>query len=317
MKKFNLSCFLLIIGFTVSAQRQNLYFLKNNGQQVKIRDSADYLRIVKEPEQGSNLYVVNEHYLNGSTKSIGYSSKIDPPLYEGEYVSYYQNGKKSMVANYKNGKQVDIASQYYPNGNLYTTVVYSSAPDGKTLRYIKDVKDSIGKDLVIDGNGECVFYDGEFKSITERGSIKNGQYDGLWIGGSSTDKSTYKETYSDGKFVSGESIDQDGTVYQYTTMFIAPEFKGGMPQFYNYLKRTIRYPQECYREGIQGKVILSFTVMRDGSVEDLKVMNNVHPALAREAVRVVKASPAWVPASVKGRPANVRYNVPVSFTINK
>lgn len=277
-----------------------------------MRDSADYLRIVKEPEQGSNLYAVNEHYLDGTSKSMGYSSKIDPPVYEGQYISYYKNGKKKMVASYKKGKLIDTAYSYYPNGKLYTIIGYSA-----TAKYIKSVKDSTGKDLVVDGNGEFGSYDSEFTRVAERGKIKNGLYDGEWIGEAGKSSAAYKEIYVDGKLISGESRDKDGTVYQYTKSIVEPQFKKGMDAFYTYLIKTIRYPEQCYRSGIQGKVLLSFTVMKDGSIESIRVMNEVHPALAAEAVRVVKASPLWEPGSLRGKPANVVYNVPVSFTLRR
>lgn len=315
-KRFLISFFLLINGVAI-AQRQNLYFLKNNGQYVKLRDSADYLRIVKEPEGGSALYVVNEHFLDGTNKSMGYSSKIDPPVYEGQYISYYKNGKKRMMGSFNKGKLRDTVFNYYPNGNLYTITAYSYTADGKPLKYFKSVKDSTGRDLVTDGNGECVFYDDEFKSISERGKIKNGLYDGEWLGEASRAGAKYKEIYVDGHMVSGESIDRDGTVYTYTKARVEPQFKNGMNAFYTYLKKTIRYPEQCYKNGIQGKVLLKFMVMKDGSIEKISVMNEVHPALAQEAVRVIKASPLWEPGSLRGKPANVVYNVPVSFTLRR
>lgn len=308
---------LLVFSLGAIAQRQNLYFLKNNGNYVKLRDSADYLRIVKEPEEGSELYVVNEHFLDGTPKSIGYSSRIDPPLYEGQYISYYKNGKKKMMGNYIKGKLIDTVYHYYPNGKLYTVTGYDGKGDLKGPTYIKAVKDSTGKDLVVDGNGDCVFYDSGFKYVTERGKIKNGLYDGEWIGEATRNSAKYKEVYVEGKMVSGESVDGDGTVYSYTKSRVEPQFKNGMNAFYTYLKKTIRYPEQCYKNGIQGKVLLTFTVMKDGSLENIRVMNDVHPALALEAVRIIKASPAWEPGILRGKPANVAYNVPISFTLSR
>jgi TonB family protein len=306
----------LLICFGVSAQRQNLYFFKKNGQQVKLRDSADYLRIVQEPEPGSALYVVNEHYLDGTTKSTGLSSKVNPPVYEGQYISYYRNGKKKMVANYDKGKLADTAYQYYPNGNLYTVIAYAIAPDGKTSSYIKCVKDSTGKDLVTDGSGQCGFYDSDFKRITESGSIRNGLYEGVWNGGAGNDGSTYKETYVAGTMVSGERTERDGSTYTYTKSYIQPQFKGGMDKFYTFLSKTLRYPAECQRKKIEGRVMLSFTVTKDGSLTNIKVLSTPDPLLAAEAVRVANASPLWEPGIQRGKAVNVLYNIPVVFSLH-
>ncbi len=305
----------LFLSTSVFAQRQNLYFLKENGQYVKLRDSADYLRIVKEPEQGSDLYIINEHYLDGTKKALGYSSKIDPPVYEGAYISYYKNGKKRMIGTYKKGKLIDTAFNYYPNGNLYTVIGHTPAEkERKALKYIKSVKDSTGKDLVVDGNGQYVVYDAGFKRIIERGGVKNGQYDGEWIGGD-TNKPTYKETYANGELISGESFDKDGTVYKYTKAIVPPDFKGGIDKFYTYLKRTIKYPPECQKTRTQGKVMLKFVVKKDGSISQIKVTNLVHHALATEAVRVLMDSPQWEPGVIRGKKSDVSFNVPVSFSL--
>lgn len=316
MNKLRFLCLFILVSSTAFAQRQNLYFLKNTGERVKMVDSADYLRIVKEPEESSNLYVVNEYYRDGTIKTLGYSSKIDPPVYEGQYVSYYKNGKKSMVAQYKKGKLIDTSFHYYPNGKLYTVVGNSTTSDGKLLKYIKSVIDSTGNDLVVDGEGECVFYDSKFKAIAERGRIKNGKYDGEWVGGSSANEPSYKEMYKDGELLSGESYDKEGNTYQYTKVSILPQFKGGVNNFYNYLKRTIRYPADAQRNRIQGVVKLKFTITKDGSVQNIKVMNEIHPSLETEALRVIKNSPKWEPGIRRGKVVDAVYNVPVSFKLN-
>src|ERR1700712_1289985 len=97
------------------AQRQNVYFLKNNGKYVAVRDSADYVRVVREPDSASVLYKVFEFYLNGKPKLIGHSEKIDPPKYEGQCLSYYASGVKKSITNYKDGLKVGSEYEFYPN----------------------------------------------------------------------------------------------------------------------------------------------------------------------------------------------------------
>lgn len=303
-----------LICLGVSAQTQHSYFFKNNGQQVKLRDSADWLRIVKEPEAGSELYAVNEHYLDGTVKSTGLSSRIDPLTYEGQYISYYRSGKKKMVANYKKGRFVDVY-HYYPNGNLYTITDYATTPDGQRSRYIKSVKDSTGKDLVIDGTGRCGFYDSEFKQITETGNIKNGLYEGVWAGQEDKNGTTYEETYVSGKMISGESTDKEGRMYTYTKSYIEPQFKGGMEGYNAFFKKTLKYPSRCRRAEIEGIVMLTFMVMKDGSVTNIKVLKTPDPLLAIEAVRVAKAFPLWEPGIHRGRAIDVACNLPVQFLL--
>lgn len=305
-----------LICLGANAQRQYLYHFKKDGQFVKLRDSADYLRIVKEPEAGSELYAVNEQYLDGTPKSTGLSSKIDPPTYEGQYISYYRNGKKKMVASYKKGRLVDTAYHYYPNGNLYTITGYAATPDGNTSRYIKCVKDSTGKDLVIDGLGQCGFYDSEFKQITESGSIRNGLYEGMWTGREDKYGSTYKETYVQGKMISGESTDKGGSTYTYTKSYIEPQFEDGMEGLYAFLRKKLKYPKKCRHDEIEGRVMLAFTVMKEGTVANIEVLKTPDPLLAVEAVRVVKAFPLWKPGILRGKAVNVVFKLPVEFKLS-
>lgn len=315
-KGYLLFLFSLLICLGANAQRQYLYHFKKDGQFVKLRDSADYLRIVKEPEAGSELYAVNEQYLDGTPKSTGLSSKIDPPTYEGQYISYYRNGKKKMVANYEKGKLVDTAYHYYPNGNLYTITGYAATPGGNTSSYIKCVKDSTGKDLVIDGLGQCGFYDSEFKQITESGSIRNGLYEGVWTGREDKYGLTYKETYLEGKIISGESTDKDGSTYTYTESYIEPQFKGGLEGLHAFLTKKVKYPKKCRQEEIQGMVRLAFTVTKDGTIANIKVLKTPDPLLTVEAVRVVNASPLWKPGIRRGKTIDVLYNLPFEFKLS-
>lgn len=313
-KIFALFFSFLAIGLNVHAQKQNLYFLKNNGQYVKIRDSADYLRIVQEPDPGSVLYIVNEHYLDGSTKSKGFSSKIDPPVYEGEFISYYKNGKKKLLGHYSKGKLIDTVYNYYPNGSLYTEIAYTNIKD-EVKTYIKTVRDSTGKSLVVNGNGSGEFYDSSFKEIIETGAIKDGLYEGVWKGGRAKSGLHYTETYVNGKLISGESTDSSGKLYPYTKTNIQPEFKGGMKEFYKYLAKNIRYPEECFTRGIQGKVYLRFNVLKDGAITDIQVLSSPHPGLTKEALRVVSVSPPWEPGIQRGVPVKVAFNIPISFAL--
>lgn len=314
-KIFALFFSFMAIGLSANAQKQNLYFLKNNGQYVKARDSADYLRIVQEPNPGSILYIVNEHYLDGSTKSKGLSSKIDPPVYEGQYISYYKNGKKKLLGNYSKGKLIDTVYHYYPNGNLYTEIAYANIKD-EVKTYIKTVNDSTGKSVVVNGNGICGFYDKDFKEIIESGAIKDGVYDGVWRGGWKKSGVHYTETYALGKLVSGESTDRAGKQYPYTKTHIQPEFKGGMKEFYKYLTKNVKYPSECYTQRIQGKVYLRFQILKDGTISNIKVLSSPHPSLTKEAIRVMSVSPPWEPGVERGIPVNVPFNIPIMFTVS-
>ncbi|MDE6819439.1 MAG: TonB family protein [Bacteroides acidifaciens] len=94
-----------------------------------------------------------------------------------------------------------------------------------------------------------------------------------------------------------------------------PDFPGGMKALMEYLSQNIKYPAEAHAKGIQGRVIVSFIVKKDGSISDIKVVRSVDPYLDKEAERVIAAMPAWKPGKQRGQAVNVRFTVPVAFRL--
>ncbi|MGP1469863.1 MAG: M56 family metallopeptidase [Hoylesella shahii] len=95
-----------------------------------------------------------------------------------------------------------------------------------------------------------------------------------------------------------------------------PTFPGGDAALMKYLSENVKYPALAIKAQEQGRVVVSFTVEKDGAISDVKVARSVTPSLDAEAVRVVKAMPKWTPGKQDGQPVRVRYNVPVSFKLN-
>ena len=95
-----------------------------------------------------------------------------------------------------------------------------------------------------------------------------------------------------------------------------PTFPGGDAALMKYLSENVKYPALAIKAQEQGRVVVSFTVEKDGAISDVKVARSVTPSLDAEAVRVVKAMPKWTPGKQDGQLVRVRYNVPVSFKLN-
>lgn len=87
-------------------------------------------------------------------------------------------------------------------------------------------------------------------------------------------------------------------------------------EFSKWVSEQMQYPQDAIDQNIQGRVVLQFTVNKEGQVEDVQVVRGVNEALDNEAVRVVTASPKWEPGTQNGNPVNVRYIFPVVFRLN-
>ena len=95
-----------------------------------------------------------------------------------------------------------------------------------------------------------------------------------------------------------------------------PSFNGGdANEFSKWVNSKLVYPEIAKENGVQGRVTLSFTVEKDGSVTNVRVLRGVDPSLDDEAVRVVKSSPKWKPGKQRDRTVKVTYTFPVIFQL--
>ena len=93
-----------------------------------------------------------------------------------------------------------------------------------------------------------------------------------------------------------------------------PKFKGGDRAMLEYLMMNVKYPESAVKAKQQGNAIVGFVVGKDGTVSDVHIVKSTgYDVLDNEAMRVVKSMPAWEPGKQKGKPVNVKYNVPIRF----
>ena len=95
-----------------------------------------------------------------------------------------------------------------------------------------------------------------------------------------------------------------------------PEFPGGTAALLDYLRKNIKYPAICRENNIQGRVLVTFIVNKDGAIVEPEVVKSVNPSLDKEALRVISQMPDWKPGKQRGKPVKVRYSVPVNFRLN-
>lgn len=92
-----------------------------------------------------------------------------------------------------------------------------------------------------------------------------------------------------------------------------PQFPGGPSKLFEFLAKNVNYPTEAEKANIQGRVIATFVVEKDGSISNVKVVKSVDPLLDAEAVRVINAMPNWIPGKQNSKEVRVKYTVPISF----
>ncbi len=97
-----------------------------------------------------------------------------------------------------------------------------------------------------------------------------------------------------------------------------PEYPGGEAALMEYLRSNLQYPENCKKNKVQGRVLISFVVNKDGSIVEPAVVKSAGPAgveLDVEALRVVSSMPAWTPGMQNGEAVRVQYTIPVAFQL--
>lgn len=96
-----------------------------------------------------------------------------------------------------------------------------------------------------------------------------------------------------------------------------PKFPEGEEALRKFLAESVKYPEEAKKQGIQGRVFVSFIVDKEGYVKDVKAARKVNKYLDAEAVRVVSSMPRWIPGKQRGEAVRVHYTVPIKFALGE
>lgn len=97
-----------------------------------------------------------------------------------------------------------------------------------------------------------------------------------------------------------------------------PAFPGGQEALFKYLTDNVIYPAIAKENGIQGRVVCTFVVEKDGRITNVEVVRSGgDPSLDKEAVRVIKSMPKWKPGKQRGQAVRVKFTIPVKFSLPK
>jgi len=111
------------------------------------------------------------------------------------------------------------------------------------------------------------------------------------------------------------AVVEDTKVYDFQSLEQQPIYPGGMAKFYDYVGNAVRYPDMATQNNIQGTVLVSFTVEKDGSLTDVRVERKLGGGTDEEAMRVLRASKKWIPGIQNGKRVRVRYTIPIGFKL--
>ena len=233
-----------------------------------------------------------------------------------DYV-YDEPQKKQII---KKGK----ANAKINAGNVGEVVVVEQAPavqqDAKTYTIRGVVKDKDKKEPVVGAvirvngskKGTVTDSNGEFSLEAKKGDRIEVMYVGYASGSIVVNDPQVKY---DLRLQKDDSDESNTSGKPFDVVEQMPQFPGGPAALMEFLSKNVKYPQEAYKNGIQGRVIVTFVVNKDGSISDAKVVKSVDPQLDEEALRVVHSMPNWIPGRQNGEPVNVKYTVPITFKL--
>ncbi len=305
-------------------------YLTNTGKTVKTKDSADFYRVILPPDTNvdKDLYRVFDYYNNGKLKRVATSlTGTNYLVLDGTCINFFPNGKRESYSQFKNGYPDGFVTVYYPNGKLYNTVkidvngvyknyydiLYSVSVQGVDTFNIQIVeeRDSTGNILATKGTGHLLFFDQGFKTIIAEGDVKNNKLDGNWKG-LIADSGRFTCTFHKGELKSGIGYLFSGKQYPFTKLATSAVFSDGPGEFYTFVKRNLRYP-DAEKRKVRGIVAVGFYVETNGTISEVKIERTLVRTLDEEALRVIRLSPLWIPASRYGIPYRSHRTVDVIF----
>ncbi|MHC0439972.1 energy transducer TonB [Flavobacterium sp. 3-210] len=243
-----------------------------------------YIRIIEDYYTDKKSYNYKEYYKSKAIKCIGTTLDKDVIRLDGPFISYYENGNKKSSVTFANLKKTGKEFNWYENGNIKSEIEYFVNKKGEVECKLNNFWNPQKEQIVTYGNGDYT-YANEYSE--ESGKIKDGLPDGIWKGKYIENKSSFTETYENGKLVSGISLDSLNVEHPYTIRNQPPTPKKGINSFYTYVGRSMVIPVEA-RNKVFGKMYLTFTVDEEGNLIEPKILKGLGYGLDENAIRVIK-----------------------------
>jgi TonB family protein len=290
--KYIIITLLILISSGLRAQDTLVSYIDIKEKKVKKRHAVFTKKVWSDNHK---LWTVEIASLSGQIKEIKhYKSKKLKEL-TGSYLSYYKNRNKRSEGKYLKGKKFDSWTWWYKNGQLKRQGVYS-AKGNKT-----------GKWKSCYANGQKN-YDGVYV---------DDEYHGEWKWYFENGQMSAREVYDNGKIEDIEFWNEAGLKFeQGFEIERKANFPGGDECLKFFISENIVYPKSLLKDKIQGRVVVSLVVGKDGRIGNVRVAKSVNKLLDKEAIRLVKKMPNWIPGKQHNRFVKMAYTIPINFNLN-
>jgi protein TonB len=125
---------------------------------------------------------------------------------------------------------------------------------------------------------------------------------------------TISSAFSQNQYAYNESAPENFKKAESPQM-MAPSFKGGNEALADFMLANLQYPELAKRQGVEGTVILAYTITKNGEIKNIEVAQSVNKELDSEAVRLAEKMPRWTPAMQDGAARDIKYQLPVKFEL--
>lgn len=287
--------------FSLLSLAQKKTYYNELGERARKKKATYYKELSKTED---NLWKMEQFYMSGTPKFIGYAKNKDFKGKVGTHLTYYSSGKLKIKRIYKKEK-LSLKEEYYESSNIKAIGKYN---DFGWLSNNKSFYES-GK-LETDVSYEYSFEDKDTRTIIAIAYYENGQL---------KQRDEYAQhKKKDGKtveLISGVCYDESGNEIAHTPFMTIPKFPGGKKVLYMFIKANFKYPKAAKKEKIQGKVLVGFVVNKSGKVEKTRVLKSVDHNLEKEALRIVNLMPDWTPGTYNGKKVSVPFTLPINFKL--
>lgn len=230
---------------------------------------------------------VRDYYGNGQLLMKGSYRKNKR---EGVFIWYSPRGTYTSAGRYLDDKPFGKWETFHENGKLAAEIFYN---DG---HFVQNVWDSLGNQLVVDGNGREIrrYPNGV---IALEGEYRHGAKDGYWYGHHPNGEMYFEEHFNRGILVSGKSRTLEGETFLYDGSSLFPMPEGGFEKFYDYVKSE----RKKVGDDEMGHVKIAFRVTRNGVLSDLTIaQSSGSPRLDAKGMEILLNGPSWLPARSHG-----------------
>ncbi len=284
-------------------------------------ENYKYIQIIKDFKvPNKETYQMGVYFKSGKIQMKGATSTNNGNNKTGPFFYFYENGKRKSIINYENNIPVGTYYEFHKNGEKKLEGVLVDKKENVIPNVqIKNGWNENGIQTIKEGNGffEESYCEGslrfnDFERDFGSGKILNDLKDSIWTGYNEKTKISYRENYKNGELLEGVSIDSNKVEYKYTILsYIPPIPKKGMNDFFKYISKNFNIPN---KDGLNGKIYVSFVVDVDGKLTDFKVVrNDIGYGTGEQAIRVLKSYENWIPAVQRGRKVSCSFTLPINI----